>query len=128
MTKVRPVRSAIVPVQLIVNSIRFEFPVRFGFVTLTGTTPALLTKNDGIVTTIVFPVTDVGNNTAVPKFTTAPTTKSEPEMVNVNVCAPAVTAAGAKPATVRGTGAVYGATVNDMRVGETPPPGWRLVA
>ena len=108
-----------------VNSIRFEFPVMFGFVTLTGTIPELAARNAGTVTTIAFPVTEAGNNTAVPKFTTAPAAKFEPLIVMVNESAPAVTATGARPKIVTGDGAVNAETVNE-RTCERPPPGCGL--
>ena len=64
---------------------RFEFPVVSRFVTLTGIVPAFRTKKEGTVTVIEPAVTDVGINTAVPKFTYAPETKFDPESVSVNV-------------------------------------------
>ena len=99
--------------------------MRFGFVMLTGIIPELFTRNEGTVTTIVVAVTVVGNNMAVPKFTTAPAAKVEPLIVIVNEFVPAVMATGAKPEMVTSVGAAYSDTVKE-RIPERPPPGCGL--
>jgi len=66
--------------------------------------------------------TDVGNNTALPKLTTAPLWKVPPVIVNVNVPEPDRTLPGDSEL-IAGAACAFDAATLKLKMSETPPPG-----